>query len=134
MRLGVNLQVAARHTPVKASSFVYMDGLVTLSSNGQYYGVYWDDLIVLSTRDGKGPAPRPVIDGARAAAIDDRGHHLAIGTTDGRLVVLRPDQGEQILERNISETKLVAVAISSQGDRVSYLDDRGQAGMLNVRP
>jgi hypothetical protein len=117
--------------PIKAHQFLYPDGLVGLSPRGRWCFIHWDDYTVIDLDTGARCFEHPIVRGARVAALSEDGPRLAVGTSDGRLFVLAPDE-RLVIEKRVSDGPIEQLAIAHRGDQVLYVDERGASDLVAV--
>jgi hypothetical protein len=123
--------VTEEHEPVEGLKLVYMAGQVGLSSNGQFYFVYWDDYTVIDTVAGRELWTRDILLSPTAAVISGDAQVLMLGGPKGKIFAVGPD-GESTTEIQFGEAAIREVALSADGRIATFVNSQGAAGVIDV--
>ena len=117
--------------PVEGTRLGHPDGLLGLSSNGHYYYVYWDELIIYDVV-AKALLRRARFDGAASCAdLHGDGGLFALGRSNGDIIV-RDAHQKTVLEYNAG-SRIREVRFSADGSYLAFIEKEHGVGVLDLQ-
>ncbi|MBT9493245.1 MAG: hypothetical protein IV107_13085 [Paucibacter sp.] len=127
-------RVTAVHRPIEGERLAYPDGAFGVSADGSRIFLYWDELLVFdaATENLLSAAPRHFA--ANAAALDNAASKLLLGTPDGELIALRPQDahGANLWRLQVSDLGLAQLMFSPDGAVIGWIDEQGRFGLVDA--
>jgi hypothetical protein len=86
---------------------------------------------LVETETGERVRDQPIVATAAATALSPDGQRFAIGTTDGRIVVLGPE-GVPIVNLHPVSGQVSELVFAADGQHVAFFDEEGAAGEITL--
>ncbi|WP_263558348.1 hypothetical protein [Paucibacter sp. B2R-40] len=127
-------RVTAEHRPIEGERLAYPDGAFGVSADGSRIFLYWDELLVFDAATETLLSAGPRHFAANAAALDNAASKLLLGTPEGELIAVHPQDanGACLWRLQVSDLGLAQLMLGADGAVVGWIDEQGRFGLVDA--